>query len=116
MINKLDLSVSEYSEMFSSEGEEEQGAGLRCKVEAIVEIGVAPSSRLEIYNLELWGSGQLRIVSMYNREFERHQLVGMDRSSNGYYELALTGGPVNKRRVKFRGQHQPFLKYLSDRH
>ena len=34
------------------------------------------------------------------------------KGANQYYELNLTGSAVNKRRVKFRGQCQPFLKYL----
>jgi hypothetical protein len=81
-------------------------------VEAIVEIGAAPNARLEIYNLELYSNRDLRIVSLYNREFEKHKLVSMCKGTNNYYELNLSGTVINKRRVKFRGQFQPFTKYL----
>lgn len=84
-----------------------------CKVEAIVEIGSAPNARLEIYNLELYSNGDLRIVSLYDREFEKHHVVSMKKVVNNYYELTLSGGSVNKRKIKFRGQHQPFMKYVS---
>jgi hypothetical protein len=54
ILEKLDLSVSEYSDMFDEEENEDENEGekkLVCKVEAIVEIGSAPNARLEIYNL-----------------------------------------------------------------
>lgn len=56
--------------MFDEDGVEiEEAKKLVCKVEAIVEIGTAPNARLEIYNLELYSNRDLRIVSLYNREF-----------------------------------------------
>jgi len=36
----------------------------------------------------------------------------MKKGLNSYFELTLSGGSTNKRRVKFRGQHQAFNKYL----
>lgn len=32
----------------------------------------------------------------------------MKKGLHGYYELQLSGGSVNSRRVKFRGQYKPF--------
>ena len=49
ILDKLDLSASEYSGMFDEEeigDENEDSRKLVCKVEAIVEIGSAPSARL----------------------------------------------------------------------
>lgn len=83
-----------------------------CRVESIVEIGTAPTSKLEIYYLELYSNGDLRIMSLYGREFEKHKIVSMVKSQNNYYILHLSGGSVNQRRIKFRGQFQPFMKYL----
>jgi hypothetical protein len=36
----------------------------------------------------------------------------MSKAQNNYYVLQLTGGAVNARKIKFRGQHQPFMKYM----
>jgi len=41
---------------------------------------------------------------LYNREFERHKLLTINKLPANYYELGLEGGAVNKRKVKFRGQ------------
>lgn len=64
--------------------------------------------RLEIYKLELYHNDDLRIVSLYDREFERHKLISMKKGLHGYYELQLSGGSVHTRKVKFRGQHKAF--------
>ena len=82
-----------------------------CRVESIVEIGSPPSSKLEVYYLELYSNGDLRIMSLYGREFEKHQLSSMSKAQNNYYILHFSGGSVSQRRVKFRGQYQPFMKY-----
>ncbi len=31
---------------------------------------------------------------------------------NGYYELKFIDGKISTRKIKFRGQYQPFMKYL----
>jgi hypothetical protein len=36
----------------------------------------------------------------------------MTKGQNNYYELHFIEGTVNKRKVKFRGEYAPFLKYL----
>jgi hypothetical protein len=33
---------------------------------------------------------------------------------NNYYELLFEEGKIPSRRCKFRGQNQPFMKYLSE--
>ena len=73
MLEKLDVSASEYSDMFEDDKEDDfEDEGQEevkqvCRVESIVEIGSAPSSKLEIYYLELYSNGDLRIMSLYGR-------------------------------------------------
>jgi hypothetical protein len=38
----------------------------------------------------------------------------MKVQKHGYYELQLKEGKVEKRKVKFRGNMEPFKKYLID--
>lgn len=54
MLEKLDVSASEYSDMFEDDKEDDfepEDVKQVCRVEAIVEIGASPSSKLEIYYL-----------------------------------------------------------------
>lgn len=75
MLEKLDVSASEYSDMFEQDRDEDLEDEVTdevkqvCRVEAIVQIGSAPNSKLEIYYLELYSNGDLRIMSLYGREF-----------------------------------------------
>ena len=56
---------------------------------------------------------EIRIISLYGKEFERHKLISMQPQKHGYYELSLEGGAISKRRVKFRGNYDRFSKYIS---
>lgn len=38
----------------------------------------------------------------------------MKVQKHGYYELGLSGGNFDRRRVKFRGQMDAFKKYIKD--
>jgi hypothetical protein len=52
--------------------QESEGAANRklvAKVEVIIEMGVISSVCLEIYNIELYSNDEIRIVSLYGREF-----------------------------------------------
>ena len=51
-------------------------------------------------------------MTTHGAEVEKHTLVSVVKAPNSFYELKLKNGPVNKRRVKFRGQYQPFMRYL----
>lgn len=58
--------------MFDEDREEDLDEGQEevrqvCRVESIVEIGTAPTSKLEIYYLELYNNADLRIMSLYGR-------------------------------------------------
>ncbi len=113
MIDKLELSSSEYSGMFDEEDDEDLKT-LECKVEAILEIGSGASSRLEIYNLELYSNRELKIMSLYGREFESHRLRAMKALPSSYYELLFEEGKIGSRKCKFRGAHSPFMKFLAE--
>jgi hypothetical protein len=42
------------------------------RVESIIEVGGMGAARLELYYIELYENSEIRIVSLYGREFERH--------------------------------------------
>ena len=52
------------------------------------------------------------MLTSQGEEIEKHTLVSVVKAPNSFYELRLKDGPLSKRRVKFRGQFQPFLRYL----
>lgn len=51
-------------------------------------------------------------MSTYDREFESHKLKAMKPLPNNYYELIFEEGKITSRKCKFRGQYQPFMKFL----